>query len=76
MPPRYSPEEVLRVLRQFGWVPNRLRGSHVILTKEGQNGQVTVSMNGRQVPPGTLANILRQAGLRRRQLLAAAEQLL
>ena len=39
-------------------------GSHVKLRRPGQHGRVVVPVHGnRTLPPGTLHNILQQAGL-------------
>ena len=59
--------EVVRALERAGWSVLRQRGSHVIM---GHNGlRVTVPVHaGRDIPPGTLANICRSAGLTIEQL--------
>ena len=63
--PRVSGREELRALRRAGWEIKRQRGSHVVLGHPGRTGaRVTVPVHaGETLPPGTLANILEQAGL-------------
>ncbi len=57
--------EVLRILKEDGWVIQRTRGSHRQLKHPTKRGTVTVSGNpGIEVPPGTLNSILKQARLK------------
>ncbi len=56
--------EVLRMLREDGWVIVRQRGSHRQLAHPRKPGAVTVAGHpGDDIAPGTLKSILRQAGL-------------
>ncbi len=56
---------VLRILQDDGWVLERTRGSHRQLRHPIKPGTVTVSGKpGADVPPGTLNNIMKQAGLK------------
>ncbi|MGE3270185.1 MAG: type II toxin-antitoxin system HicA family toxin [Chloroflexota bacterium] len=57
--------DILRRLQDDGWYIDRIRGSHRQLKHPSKPGTVTVAGRpGIDVPPGTLASILRQAGLR------------
>jgi len=57
--------EVLRVLKDDGWELKRTRGSHRQFRHPMKPGTVTVSGNpGIDLAPGTLNNILKQAGLK------------
>jgi len=57
--------EVLELLHADGWRVVRERGSHRQLQHPEKPGTVTVAgKRGLEVPRGTLASILRQAGLR------------
>ena len=71
--PRVSAQELGRALEKEGFVLSRSRGSHRIYRHLGTGKRVTVPYHGgRIIPPGTLTNILREAGIRRdqpRQLL-------
>ncbi|TVR75051.1 MAG: type II toxin-antitoxin system HicA family toxin [Sphaerobacteraceae bacterium] len=61
--PRVSGRETVRALERAGFVVSRQRGSHVRLFRAGV-GQVIVPLHGnRDIPAGTLRNILRQANL-------------
>jgi predicted RNA binding protein YcfA (HicA-like mRNA interferase family) len=58
--PRISGGECVAVLKRMGFVQLRQRGSHVVL-RRGQQGCV-VPMH-RELKVGTLAGVLRQAGI-------------
>jgi predicted RNA binding protein YcfA (HicA-like mRNA interferase family) len=57
--------ELIRTLRQAGWEQVDQKGSHRQFKKAGVNHRVTVPGNdSHEIPKGTLAAILKQAGLR------------
>ncbi|MGP6157899.1 MAG: type II toxin-antitoxin system HicA family toxin [Vulcanimicrobiaceae bacterium] len=57
--------QVRQLLRDDGWYLCRQEGSHEQYRHPEKLGRVTVAgNNGRDVPPGTLNGILKQAGLR------------
>ncbi|HZQ09598.1 MAG TPA: type II toxin-antitoxin system HicA family toxin [Anaerolineae bacterium] len=56
--------EVIRVLEKKGFVFQRSRESHRLYRHPESGRRVTVSFHrGKSIPPGTLLNILREAGL-------------
>jgi predicted RNA binding protein YcfA (HicA-like mRNA interferase family) len=58
--------ELIRLLEDDGWQLVAQRGSHQQYEHPSKPGKVTVAGKpGVDVPKGTAANILRQAGLRR-----------
>jgi predicted RNA binding protein YcfA (HicA-like mRNA interferase family) len=60
--------EVLKLLRDDGWLVDRTVGSHLQLRHPTKPGTVTVSSGGkesRDIPLGTLNSILKQAGLKK-----------
>ena len=58
-------EELLRVLKADGWRKAAQKGSHLQLKHPTKPGKVTVPMHsGRDIPPGTLNSIKKQAGLK------------
>lgn len=58
--------ELIRMLEDDGWRLATQRGSHQQYAHPSKSGKVTVAGKpGADVPRGTAANILRQAGLRR-----------
>jgi predicted RNA binding protein YcfA (HicA-like mRNA interferase family) len=57
--------EVIKLIEAHGWRLDRPTGSHRQFRHRDRAGTVTVAGKaGIDVPPGTLANILRQAGLK------------
>jgi predicted RNA binding protein YcfA (HicA-like mRNA interferase family) len=59
--------EVLKALKANGWVEVRSKGSHLQLKHPSKPNLVTVPMHGaKDIKPGTLASIERQAGLKLR----------
>jgi predicted RNA binding protein YcfA (HicA-like mRNA interferase family) len=57
--------DVVRALRRAGFVVDRIVGSHHVMTIPGDPSRtVTVPVHsGRDLKPGTLRSIIRQAGL-------------
>lgn len=58
--PRVSGAEVVRALGRLGFAVARQRGSHIVL-RRGSNGCVVP--NHRELKTGTLAGVLKQAGV-------------
>ena len=58
--PHLSGADVVRVLERLGFVVVRQRGSHIVL-RRGASGCVVP--NHREVKLGTLAGVLKQAGV-------------
>jgi predicted RNA binding protein YcfA (HicA-like mRNA interferase family) len=57
--------EVIKLLRDDGWVHRTTRGSHRQFIHPTKPGKVTVAGKPSvDIPPGTLNNILKQAGLK------------
>ncbi len=57
--------DVVRLLEEDGWYLTDQRGSHRQYRHPTKPGKVTVAGKpSTDVPPGTLGNIYRQAGLR------------
>ena len=62
--PPVTGAEVLKALRRGGFVFNRQSGSHVILKDRERDLTVSVpTHSARDLPPGTLRGVLRQANL-------------
>lgn len=57
--------ELRRIIRDDGWYLVRQQGSHEQYRHPEKRGRVTIAGNdGKDVPKGTLAQILRQAEIR------------
>lgn len=65
MPVRYKVRDILRILKEDGWVLVRIKGSHHFLKHPVKKNGVTVPVHGLndEVRPGTAASIFRQAEL-------------
>jgi predicted RNA binding protein YcfA (HicA-like mRNA interferase family) len=58
-------KELIKLLESDGWVQVRMRGSHRQYRHPTKSGTVTVSGKPSvDIPPGTLNNALKQAGLK------------
>lgn len=60
--PILRPQEVVRAFRQFGWEVARQRGSHVIMTKQGNIATLSIPQHS-SVARGTLRSLIAKAGL-------------
>jgi predicted RNA binding protein YcfA (HicA-like mRNA interferase family) len=59
-------KELIKLLEDDGWVQARMRGSHRQFKHSSKRGTVTVSGKPNvDIPPGTLNNALKQAGLKK-----------
>ena len=61
--PALRPQQVVRVLEKAGWQVHRQRGSHVSMHKQGVAFLITVPLHRRDLPRGTLRDIIKDAGL-------------
>ncbi len=60
--PVLSGQRVVRVFESFGWTVARQKGTHIIMTKEGEI--VTLSIpDHKEVARGTLRSLIRSANL-------------
>jgi predicted RNA binding protein YcfA (HicA-like mRNA interferase family) len=66
--PRVSGAQTIRALEKLGFVVARQRGSHVVV-RRGANGCVVP--NHRELKTGTLAGVLKQAGITAEQFIEA-----
>jgi predicted RNA binding protein YcfA (HicA-like mRNA interferase family) len=61
--------DLIRILQSHGWYQAAQRGSHRQFKHPARPGRVTVAGKlSKDIPPGTLQNILRQTGLEREDL--------
>jgi predicted RNA binding protein YcfA (HicA-like mRNA interferase family) len=58
-------KEVIKLLEGDGWYQTRMKGSHRQFRHPSKSGTVTIAGKPSiDIPPGTLNNILKQAGLK------------
>ncbi len=62
LPTNLSGQQVRKALQRIGFVLDRQRGSHMVLYRENPYCCLVVP-DHKQVRPGTLRHIIRQAGL-------------
>jgi predicted RNA binding protein YcfA (HicA-like mRNA interferase family) len=68
LPSDLSGQELVKILQRIGFVVNRQRGSHIVLRSEDPHTRVVVP-DHKRLRPGTLRQILSEAGLTVEQLL-------
>jgi predicted RNA binding protein YcfA (HicA-like mRNA interferase family) len=57
--------QVIRLLEKNGWILKTQKGSHKQFVHSEKPGKITVASHGKkEIPPGTLNSILKQAGLK------------
>lgn len=59
-----KPKEMIKILQEDGWHLDRIAGSHYIFKHDLKPGMPTVPYHNKDLKPGTLNNILKQAGLK------------
>ena len=57
-------KELIRILKNDGWLEKEQKGSHLQLVHVIKKGKVTVPVHSGDIKPGTLNSILKQAGLK------------
>lgn len=60
--PVISGREARRAFERIGWVFDRQRGSHMVLTKTGMNANLSVP-DHRELDRGLLRGLIRDAGV-------------
>ncbi len=67
--PRLTAVELVRIVEKRGFVFSRASGSHQIFRHSQTGRRVVIPFHrGKIIPPGTLLNILREAGIERDEL--------
>ena len=66
--PTLTPQQVIKVLESRGFVLDRSKGSHRIYFHPETRKRVVVPFHRKDLPQGTLREILRQAGINREEL--------
>jgi predicted RNA binding protein YcfA (HicA-like mRNA interferase family) len=61
--------DIIKILESYGWKQVRMKGSHRQFRHPDRPGTVTIAgKTNADIPPGTLASVLKQAGLRKEEL--------
>ncbi|MGC9315585.1 MAG: type II toxin-antitoxin system HicA family toxin [bacterium] len=62
-----SPETLAKILEKAGFFLDRIKGSHHIYINQETNKRAVVPFHKKELPRGTFFEILRQAGISRKQ---------
>lgn len=67
--PAITPKKLLKILKRKGFYIDHQVGSHIVLlSKTDLTKRVTLPMHNKDLKPGTLASILKQADLDRKDI--------
>ncbi len=66
--PSLTPQKVIKVLEKKGFILDRVKGSHHIYYHPEMRRRVVVPLHKRDLPKGTLLEILKQAGINKEML--------
>ncbi len=66
--PALNAKKLIKILEQKGFLLDRIKGSHYIYYHPGTNRRVVVPMHKKELPKGTLLEILKQAGITKEEL--------
>jgi predicted RNA binding protein YcfA (HicA-like mRNA interferase family) len=66
--PALTPDKIIKILEKNGFVFDRAKGSHRIYYNPETKRRVVVPLHKRDLPKGTLLEILRQAGMSKEDL--------
>ncbi len=66
--PRLNGKKLVKILEQNGFILDHTTGSHFVFRQPASGKRVTVPVHQKELPPGTLLSILKQAGLNRDDL--------
>ncbi len=67
--PTLAPKKIIKILESQGFVLDRIKGSHHIYYNPKTKKRVVVPLHKKDLPKGTLLEILRQAGIGRDELI-------
>ena len=73
--PVLTPQQVIRVFESFGWVVQRKRGSHIVLTCLGKFNTLSIP-DHREVGRGLLRDQIAKSGLTIEEFLVRCSEIL
>jgi predicted RNA binding protein YcfA (HicA-like mRNA interferase family) len=68
--PGLRPRQIVSALERCGFTVLRITGSHYQMFNERTRRHTTVPHHNRDLPPGTVVAIIRQAGITREEFLS------
>jgi len=66
--PNLTPDKVIDIIKSRGFILDRIKGSHHIFYHPDTKRRVVVPVHRKDLPVGTLIEILKQAGVERDDL--------
>ncbi len=66
--PNLNPEKVIKIIESRGFVLDRVKGSHHIYIHPETRQRVVIPVHKKDLPKGTLMEILKQAGIKKEDL--------
>ena len=66
--PSFTSDEIIKILESKGFILDRTRGSHRIYYHPETRRRAIVPVHKRDLPKGTLLEIIKQAGISREEL--------
>ena len=66
--PSLTPQKVIKLLEKNGFILDRIKGSHYIYYHSETKRRAIVPLHKRDLPTGTLLEILKQAGISKEEL--------
>jgi len=66
--PSLTPQKIIRILEKKGFLLDRSKGSHHIYYHPETKRRVVVPLHKKDLPKGTLFEILKQAGLQKEEM--------
>ena len=66
--PSLTPQKIIKILESKGFVLDRIKGSHHIYYNLKLKRRVVVPLHKKDLPKGTLLEILKQAGISKEEL--------
>jgi predicted RNA binding protein YcfA (HicA-like mRNA interferase family) len=66
--PSFNSKEIIKILNKKGFKLDRTRGSHSIYINEKTRKRVVVPIHNKDLPKGTFLEILKQAGIDKKDL--------
>jgi len=67
-PPSLTSHKVIKILEKNGFILDRTKGSHYIYYHPKLKKRVVVPIHKKDLPKGTLLEILKQAGIDRKEI--------
>ncbi|PKL86599.1 MAG: hypothetical protein CVV22_00470 [Ignavibacteriae bacterium HGW-Ignavibacteriae-1] len=67
--PSLTPTEIMKILLKNGFLIDRIKGSHHILINHDTKTRVVIPMHKKDLPKGTLYEIIKQSGVKIEEFL-------